>query len=386
MRPRILHVIPFLWSGAGRVVSQLCLAQTFRRDVAIVTSGVSKGQADWPAYRSRLAAGGVMHHCIDFFDRDSAAFWTGVEALDALISTWRPDVVHTHAGVPACAAAAVRDRSGRGFRHINHVYSWGAGRPAWMSTMDLAGIRRADAVVASAAAYRDLLLDSGVPAGRVAYVPWGLDLTAIRSAVAPAPQRPGRTPRIGFVGRIEPRKGQLELVQGFARYHRGVPSATLELVGPVADPDYAARVERAVRDLHLRDAVRMRGQVRNPYRSLAGWDLFVSLSADEGQGLAILEAMALGVPVLARAVAGVEDYLRDGVTGWACSSATPRVVAESINRVLADRRRASIATRARKMVDECYTWDRTVQAIERLYGGGAAVQGDLSMSMAASPA
>lgn len=371
-RRRVLHVIPFLWSGAGRVVTQLCLAQAGRDEVAIVTSGASKGQRDWPAYRRQLAAAGVRHHRIDFFDRDPEVFWKGVDELGRLVSTFRPDVVHSHAGVPACAVAAVRDASARRFRSINHVYNWGLNRPAWMNTMDLAGIRRADRVVCSANAYRELLVENGVSPGRLAYVPWGLDLDGIRAAARSAARRRSAGARIGFVGRLEPRKGQLDLVRGFARYRTQAPDATLELVGRVADDAYAAKIHAAIRQHRLEGAVTLTGQVTNPYRRLAEWDLFVSLSVDEGQGLAGLEAMALGIPVLARPVAGIEDYLVDGMNGWACASAAPAVVAGGIARALADAARPRIVSRARAMVERCYAWRRTVDAIDRCYRGAPA--------------
>jgi hypothetical protein len=380
VKPRVLHVIPFLWSGAGNVVTRLCLSQQAGWDVALVTSGRSKGQKDWPAYRGAIAVAHVRHHTIDFFDRDAATFWNGVDMLGSLVSSWRPDVVHTHAGVAACATAAVRDGSSHRFRHVNHVYNWGVGRPAWMNTMDLAGIRRADTVVCSAQAYRELLLRNGIPARRIAYVPWGLDLDAIRAAARPPARRRSTAPRIGFVGRIEPRKGQLELVRGFARYLREAPGAQLELVGPVADQDYAARIASVVQGHRLEDAVKLTGQVRNPYRRLAEWNLFVSLSSDEGQGLAALEAMALGVPVLARPAAGIEDYLVDGINGWACPGVSAQAVAHSMRRAFADPNRARVTARARAMVDRRYGWDRTVDAVRRLYRGCAASSGGRAAS------
>lgn len=367
MKPRVLHVIPFLWSGAGRVVSRLAIDQQTQRDVAVVTSVSSRGQRDWPAYRRSLAASGVAHHRIDFFDRDPAVYRPSVDALDRLIAAWRPDVVHTHAGVAACAAAAVRRGGARRFRHINHVYNWGVGRPAWMNAMDLSGIRQADRVVCSAGAYRDLLLRHGVPASRIAYVPWGLELDRI-AAYAPSRPRRARGPRIGFVGRIEPRKGQLELVRGFARYRRAASQALLELVGPVADRDYAAAIAKAVDAAGLGSSVSLTGHVRNPYRRMARWDLFVSLASDEGQGLAVLEAMALGVPVLARRVAGVEDYVEDGVNAWVCPGVSPSSVAGAVRRVLGDSGRARVVASARQMVVRKYAWSGTVSAIAQLYG------------------
>jgi hypothetical protein len=105
----------------------------------IVTSGRSKGMVDWPMYRRRLAQNGVTHRSIDFFDRDPAVFWKGVQELSSVVSQFEPDVVHCHSGVAACAASAVRDTREEGFRLIGQLHSWGTDRPEWMNTMDIAG-------------------------------------------------------------------------------------------------------------------------------------------------------------------------------------------------------------------------------------------------------
>jgi phosphatidylinositol alpha-1,6-mannosyltransferase len=202
---------------------------------------------------------------------------------------------------------------------------------------------------------------------RITYIPWGLDLDAIDAEASPAPRRAAAGPVIGCLGRIEPRKGQLELVRGFAHVRRRAPTARLELIGPPADAEYAARVAAAIHDLGLERSVTMTGHVRRPYRRILRWDLLVSLAADEGQGLAVLEAMALGVPVLARAAAGVEDYLVDGVNGWVCRGVSAAVVAQSVHRTLSDAQRRRIVARARRMVERHYAWDRTVGAIARTY-------------------
>ncbi len=323
-------------------------------------------QRDWPAYRTRLRRRGIPHTRINFFHRDAETFWPGVEQLRDVIKRWRPDVVHTHAGVPACAAAVVR-QSGLEFAIVNHVYSWGMGRPAWMTEMDLSGHRQADVVICSADAYARHLLDGGVRRGRLVKVNWGLAPAslagAVRSSVAGA-----RSPRIGLVGRVEPRKGQLDLVKGFALARQSVPTATLDLVGPVADEDYAVRIQQEIVRRGLQRSVRLRGQVRNVPAILSRWDLCVSLSSDEGQGLAILEAMALGVPVAARPVAGVEDYFRPGVNGIAVCSSRARDVADAVVGALRDRQRlARMARQAQAHVLSRYSWKHTVHAIERVY-------------------
>jgi glycosyltransferase involved in cell wall biosynthesis len=173
---------------------------------------------------------------------------------------------------------------------------------------------------------------------------------------------------LGFVGRIEPRKGQRDLVEVLAHLHRTHPTARLELVGPVADAHYAATVRATIKRAGLTAYVAMPGEVPSPARRMRHWDLFVSLSADEGQGLAVLEAMATGVPVAARPVAGVADFLVGGRNGFTIARPDPRSVARTLARVLAQPGRMAEVTRAaRRMVERRYAWDDTVRTFERLY-------------------
>jgi glycosyltransferase involved in cell wall biosynthesis len=118
----------------------------------------------------------------------------------------------------------------------------------------------------------------------------------------------------------------------------------------------------------LRQSVRLRGRVRNVPAIVSTWDLCISLSSDEGQGLAILEAMALGVPVVARPVAGVEDYFRPGVNGIAVPSSRARDVADVLVTSLRGRARLTrLSRRAQAHVRKRYSWEQTVHSIERVY-------------------
>lgn len=373
---RILHVIPFLWSGAGNVLTRLCIAQAAGNDVAIVTSGRSKGFTDWPEYRKQLKAANVEHFQIDFFHREPGVFWPGVEKFAKLTRSWKPDLIHCHAGVPACAAAL------SGSRFIAQIHSWGIGRPEWMNTMDLGGFRQAARVLCGSIAYQRILVNGGVDPARIRYIPWGLDLGQIETRALARDYMPGRTVRrehvgagfsprsfnVGFLGRMEPRKNQLELARAFHKFHKRHPESKLEFIGPVADNDYRDEICAFIEKSRLSDAVKLRGRVANPYPKVKTWNLFTSLSSDEGQGIAILEAMALGVPVLGRRVAGVEDYLRDGRTGIAVGSGSPEEVSERMEWALHHKKDiAAIASRARLMVETDYNWTSTVQKMNRLY-------------------
>ncbi len=361
----ILHIAPFLWSGAGRVITALCLEQARRGPVVLVTSGSAGDLADWPSYRRTLARAGVRHLTLDTFHRDAGTVWTSAAALAAVLSSVRPRAIHAHAGVPTGVAALARDIAGRRVPLVAQMYSWGPDRPAWMDTQDLWAFRQADVVVSSARAYSRLLREGGVSARRLVYLPWGLDLAAL--PCRDEPPRPEGPPVVGFVGRIEPRKHQRALVAAFARLRRVVPDARLELVGPVADEAYARALTADIARLRLDGAVRLTGRVPDVTRYVRRWSLFVSLSADEGQGLAVLEAMALGVPLAARVVAGIEDFLVDGRTGWALPHRGDVATASAMRRALEAPTRHAVTRRARRMVERHYDWQTMAGRFERLY-------------------
>jgi glycosyltransferase involved in cell wall biosynthesis len=364
---RIVHVTPFLWSGAGGAVVRLAEAQRAAgSEVTVVTTGRSRGGSDWPAQRQRLRRAGVAHVRLDFHAREPNVFWPSVEALGRLLARQRPDIAHAHAGVPACALAVCRDRGPWRGGAIGHLNSWGAGRPSWMDTMDSWGLARLDRVVCIARAYQARLVQLGVARARIRYVPWGLDL------LDRIPETRGASEAraiVGYVGRIEPRKNQIAVLEAFARVRRTWPDLALEFVGPVADHAYADAVRQAITAAGLDDDARLTGPVPDVAPFVRRWCAFVSASLDEGQGLAVLEAMALGVPVVAAKARGIEDYM-DVATGVVVARPTPAALARGLGQVLA-RPAQTLARlkRARGLVVRRYRWSVTLDALAGVYAG-----------------
>jgi glycosyltransferase involved in cell wall biosynthesis len=286
-----------------------------------------------------------------------------------LLRQLRPSVVHAHAGVPAAAAAIARELSEARPRVIGQMYSWGLDRPEWMDVQDVWGLARADRVVCSARAYWDVLIARGVSTRRLVYLPWGLALDELPLR-ADADVSSRTSPILGFVGRIEPRKGQHDLVDVLSHVRREIPGARLELVGPIADDAYARDLTSAIRVRRLEDAVTLHDRVPSILPFLRRWDVFVSMSSDEGQGLAVLEAMAVGVPVVARRVRGIEDFVIDAETGVSVTSASAAVAARAVRRVLSDHTlRETVIRSARRIVERNYSWERMLRRFERLYTG-----------------
>ena len=126
------------------------------------------------------------------------------------------------------------------------------------------------------------------------------------------------------VGRIAPQKNQLGLVEAFAGAFPSTGDARLLRVGGVtqdaghgtAGADYLRRVEGRIRELGLVERVRITGWRRDVPRFLAAGDVYVQSSLWEGSPLAVVEAMAAGLPVVVANNGGVLPEFRSGTHGW----------------------------------------------------------------------
>ena len=163
----------------------------------------------------------------------------------------------------------------------------------------------------------------------------------------------GSPPVLLYVGTLSERKGLADLVRALALMEqRGATPYLLRIVGGPAEvgEDEAERLRRAVRGAGHADALlgtRTPEQVR---QHLQEADLFVLPSHWEGQPIAILEAMATGLPVVVTAVGANPDVVRDGVDGRVVAPHDPVALAAALEELLRDgqaRRRAGAAARER---------------------------------------
>jgi len=182
---------------------------------------------------------------------------------------------------------------------------------------------------------------------------------------APVAELPvGAPPRAVHVSNFRPVKRVPWLVEAFARATEGTP-AELVLVGDGPDRQPAMEVARR---LKLGRRISFLGERDALPGLLAPADVFLLSSHEESFGLSALEAMSCGVPVVATAVGGVPEVIRDGVTGLLAAVDDPAGYAERIRELLFDRPRARAMGRAaRADVLERWGRDRIVEMYERLY-------------------
>lgn len=171
------------------------------------------------------------------------------------------------------------------------------------------------------------------------------------------------------LGTIEPRKAQTQLVHAFAQIAGHHPRARLRLVGSRPDPHTEAT--RAAVSLHgLEDRVQIDPVVPDARPCYATADVLVSASDLESTPRSILEAMALGLPVLSTDVFGVPELITDGESGWLCPPRDVDALAAALDRVLTmnGTERSAVAARARTLVETQYrsevcsrAWDQALR-------------------------
>ena len=211
--------------------------------------------------------------------------------------------------------------------------------------------RSADVVLADSAAVADRL-DGLDP--QVVYCPVELDPPEVG---APWPDD-GR-PVVAFIGRIEPRKGTLDLVRAAPAIRAARPEVRVAIVGADpydSDPGYFARVRAATDVEHYGWTEDAPGMMRHV-------TALVAPSRQEPFGTVLAEAMAVGTPVVATAVGGIPEVVEDGVSGRLVAPGNPDALAEAVLDVLARREEMAVAARA---AARRFDADEYARRVERL--------------------
>jgi hypothetical protein len=162
---------------------------------------------------------------------------------------------------------------------------------------------------------------------------------ALATIPAPtAPPAPGDPPRVVAAGRLHPVKGYDVLLEAAALLHDDVPGLTVEVYGgEQAGHEAHARALRAsVERLGLHDVVHFLGHRPTPWRAWDGAALYVLPSREEAFGIALLEGMACGLPVVATRTAGPRDIVDEERTGVLVNPGSAPELAAAIQRLLDD--------------------------------------------------
>jgi glycosyltransferase involved in cell wall biosynthesis len=260
-----------------------------------------------------------------------------IRSLRTTLLAWQPDAIHTHQiGALFYAGPAAKLTGGPPLVHTEHGKHYAARpRNRWLGR--LAG-RWADRFFCvSADIAREVEECRVVPRRKIEVVPNGIDTDRFRLAPTAAVRSefgiPAGAPIVGTVGRLSEIKCQDLLIRAFARLRTSLPGAHLLLVG---DGPLREDLQRLAAELGLRGAVHFAGYQARPERYLRAMDIFALTSRSEGLPLAVLEAWAAGVPVVASAVGGLPELIDHGRNGLLFRSGDEAALTAALGAVLSE--------------------------------------------------
>ena len=221
---------------------------------------------------------------------------------------------------------------------------------------------------------RTMAEEAGISADRIMVHPFGVEVFPdwVR------PPRPPGPPTVVYLGRLEHRKGTVELLQAIPEVLRSVPDARFVLIG--ADRPHCPGGRTHAQYLEqefppeVRDRVTLAGRL--PQQEVDHWlqtaDVFVAPSRYESFGLIFLEAMRWGTPVIGTTAGGIPEIVEDGKSGLLVPPESPAELGAALIRLLSNPvERAALGIAGRSRVEREFKPQSNGRA-----GGGVVCGGD----------
>lgn len=349
---RVLHVV----RPAAGGIRQHVLSLLNGLDPAQITSSVAAP----PEFLAGITNAGNLFASVPLAvaAKLSAADWDAARRLSQVQPQFS-DVVHAH-GLRAAWVAALAHR----FRPFPLIFTaHNAVERSLSARLALAFVaRHCTRIVAVSQSVADSLAACGVPPTKLQVIPNGVNIDHFMPLASSRAEARAllNLPEMAFVvasaARFSPEKGLDVLIQA-ARLRRHM---TFVIAGD--GPQFEAQSNG------LPPNVRLLGRLDDIRPLLFAADVFAVPSRREGQGIAALEAMAAGVPVVASHVGGLAEMLSDGETGLLVPPDDPEALAAALSRLQDDSRlRQNLAQSASALVQECYSLTLMLDRLTQLY-------------------
>lgn len=283
--------------------------------------------------------------------------------LRGLVRRLCPDLVHFHSPLPAALGRPIVAAARVPIIYTEHNlwpnYFW-VTRWANIATY---GMSDASMAVSTGVRSSQARTNLGRVTRGTRIVRNGIDVEAVRRDAEPPADL--AHPAYGVVGHLRRLKGVDIFLEASRLVAAEMPEATGVIVGSGED-EAELRLLRS--RLGVEESVDFLGYRRDARRLLHAFDVFVVPSRHEGLPVALLEAMALGRPVVATSVGGVPEVIRDGVNGLLVPPEDPAALAVGIVRLLRDRELAGrLAARGAETVEGSFTGTLMAEQILAVY-------------------
>jgi glycosyltransferase involved in cell wall biosynthesis len=368
--PVVLQVLPALGTGGvERTTVEMTQAVALAGGIPLVAS------AGGPLVAAVERAGG-RHFSLNMMTKNPLAIWRNAARLAKLIRTQGVDIVHARSRAPAWSAWIATRRTGA---HFVTTYHGAYGEELPLKRRYNAVMARGEIVIAASRFVAGLVAERhAVPPERIRVIGRGIDPAVFDpdavmgdrlARLCAAWRLPDGMPTVVLPGRLTSWKGQEVLLHAVARMPRR--DVCVVLVG--ADQGrrhYSRRLIRLAHSLGIADRVRMVGNCDDMPAAMMLSDVVVHASVrPEAFGRVVIEAQAMGRPVVAADLGGPVETVEHGVTGWRVPPGDADALAAAIDAALAldDAARAALAHRARAAVLRRYTVEAMQEATLDVY-------------------
>jgi glycosyltransferase involved in cell wall biosynthesis len=353
--------------GPGKTILETCRfidSSRFALQLAVFLTRHETGES--PFVAAAKAQGIPVHFLRGYNQYDP----TVIARLIALCKAQSIDILHAHEpksdGITYVTGKLHRVRT------MTTLHGWisGSTRRRMLISLDKRLVSRFDRVIVVSSLIRDQMLAAGARPETLRLLHNAIVLERYRrtgrsGALAALLGTQPAGPVLGSIGRISPEKGHLDLVEALALVAQRGHRVSAVFIGD--GPSKAAVIER-VRALGLEQQVYLPGYLADPQRFLEDLDLMVLPSHTEGLPNAVLEALAMEVPVLATRVGGTPEIVTDGETGRLVPPKAPEAMAEAILEFLADREGwRAMAVRGREVVESEFDFTVRTRRLEAIY-------------------
>jgi len=372
---RTLHVVEATTAGVRRYVTTLAAGLRARGMEAAVAAPWQRSEH----YGDTAFVEDLKRQNVPFYP---VPMWRGIGpwdvvtlvALCRLLCEGRFSIVHTHSSkggflgrfaARICKVSAIHTPNGLYF-----LEKTGVGHQFYLNLERLAGYLTT-AMIAVSDDERDVLVRSQVfDAKQIRVIHNGVDIACIdqKSSLtrAEAKLRLNIHPDqrvVGVVGRLVPQKAPLVFVQAAKRVAAQAPNALFVWVG---SGPLQARVESQARKEGV--PLRLLGHREDVWEVMRAFDVFVLPSQYEGLPFALLEAMALSLPVVVTNVVGIRDVVKDQASGLIVPANAPAAMASAVLSLFRDPQRAgALAATARQKVITEFAVEQMLDRHQALY-------------------
>lgn len=362
---QVMHVVMDLDIGGGQAT--ILAALRYHSPEAFNITICCLGQAGALAEKAKQMGGNVLSLDRQGLKNDPRTLWE----LIRLMRHRHVAVVHTHlycrSNVYGRAAAAlarvpVSIATEHGGITVHTHKRWLADRILEPFTNGF--------IAVSHAVKEQMVQRQGLPAHKIQVIYNGVDPDQFHVRESQAVARltlglPVGVPVIGCIARLDLIKGHSYLIDAMTQIRAHLPQATLLIVGTGTAQ---AILREQVQKRGLSRAVLFLGERRDIPTLLRAMDLFVLPSLDEGLGIALIEAMAMELPVVATNVGGIPEVVDNGQTGILVPPRDSEALAQAIVALLKDEaKRCRMGMLSKERVLAQFTAQRYVAQLENFY-------------------